>query len=218
MAEINLLEQDKLESNEAPKTAFDRLNDWVKPHIETIKEMRAEQLAHPPQMPVHEYIEHFLALHCGFQEDDAKYNMNDWIDFAGSVFMPVDLIDSTGTIVAQVPSLVPSEFFVLTNEDKDPLEGSETLGNTMDRLDQYSRTYKEAAERERINFLDMLSSRVDNKVMDGHRAKWTAFFDKMGILNPDNYRKVLGGDEVTKPEEKTFVNTTNVEFTFDEDE
>ena len=64
----------------------------------------------------------------------------------------------------------------------------------------------------------MLSSRVDSKVMDEHRAKWTAFFDKMGILNPDNYRKVLGGEEVTKPEEKTFVNTTNVEFTFDEDE
>ena len=40
----------------------------------------------------------------------------------------------------------------------------------------------------------------------------------MGILNPDNYRKVLGGEEITKPEENTVVNTTDVEFTFDEDE
>lgn len=183
MAEINLLEQERKNSFTEVGSVEEAMNISIKEHMATIQDIRRQMDEELSTMDVHDYINNYLARHCGFVSTDDPYDDVTWLEFAGGIYRPVNLTHR-GKIVAQVPSIYPDGFYHLVSSDKDTVDpGDDTIGGTLVKINQYAENYHELGTAERKNYFDALASRVSPEAIEAHKAKWREFFKVMGVLD-----------------------------------
>lgn len=144
-----------------------------------------------------DYVANFLLIHLGILEEDARYTMQDWINFAGDR-NEVEVRERDGTLVAIVPAIYPEGSLIETNVSytEEMYQNGEvaSIGTMMRELDDESHNYAEQASMERRTLIDALVSRQNESHIKSNVDKWLEFFDKMG-LNEENlqgYRESLG--------------------------
>lgn len=220
MAEINLLEQENKNSLNEVESVEEAMNLSIKEHMATIQDIRRQMDEELSTMDVHDYINNYLARHCGFVSTEDPYDDVTWLEFAGGVYRPVNLTHK-GKIVAQVPSIYPDGFYHLVSADKDTVEpGDDTVGGTLVKINRYAENYHELGTAERKDYFDALVSRVSPEVIEAHKAKWREFFKVMGVL--DIADKIKAENQpVQKEEEKPStqsVNNVSLDFISDDDD
>lgn len=220
MAEINLLEQENQNSLNEVESVEEAMNLSIKEHMATIQDIRRQMDEELSTMDVHDYINNYLARHCGFVSTDDPYDDVTWLEFAGGVYRPVNLTHK-GKIVAQVPSIYPDGFYHLVSADKETVEpGDDTVGGTLVKINQYAENYHELGTAERKNYFDALASRVSPEAIEAHKQKWKEFFKVMGVL--DIADKIKAENQpVQKEEEKPStqsVNNVSLDFISDDDD
>lgn len=219
MAEINLLEQENKNSLNEVESVEEAMNLSIKEHMATIQDIRRQMDEELSTMDVHDYINNYLARHCGFVSTEDPYDDVTWLEFAGGVYRPVNLTHK-GKIVAQVPSIYPDGFYHLVSTDKDTVEpGDDTVGGTLVKINRYAENYHELGTAERKDYFDALVSRVSPEAIEAHKAKWREFFKVMGVL--DIADKIKAENQpVQKEEEKPStqsVNNVSLDFISDDD-
>ena len=219
MAEINLLEQEKNTSFSDINSVEEAMNISIKEHMATIQDIRRQMDEELSSMDVHDYINNYLARHCGFVSTDDPYDDVTWLEFAGGVYRPVNLTHK-GKIVAQVPSIYPDGFYHLVSADKETVEpGDDTVGGTLVKINQYAENYHELGTAERKNYFDALASRVSPEAIEAHKQKWKEFFKVMGVL--DIADKLKAEETPEKEEVKPsiqVVNNVSLDFISDDED
>lgn len=220
MAEINLLEQENKNSLNEVESVEEAMNLSIKEHMATIQDIRRQMDEELSTMDVHDYINNYLARHCGFVSTEDPYDDVTWLEFAGGVYRPVNLTHK-GKIVAQVPSIYPDGFYHLVSADKDTVEpGDDTVGGTLVKINRYAENYHELGTAERKDYFDALVSRVSPEAIEAHKAKWREFFKVMGVLDIADKIKAENQPE-QKEEEKPStqsVNNVSLDFISDDDD
>lgn len=219
MAEINLLEQEKNTSFSDINSVEEAMNISIKEHMATIQDIRRQMDEELSSMDVHDYINNYLARHCGFVSTDDPYDDVTWLEFAGGVYRPVNLTHK-GKIVAQVPSIYPDGFYHLVSADKETVEpGDDTVGGTLVKINQYAENYHELGTAERKNYFDALASRVSPEAIEAHKQKWKEFFKVMGVLDIADKLKAeeTPEKEETKPSTQA-VNNVSLDFISDDED
>lgn len=207
MAEINLLEQEKNTSFSEINSVEEAMNISIKEHMATIQDIRRQMDEELSTMDVHDYINNYLARHCGFVSTDDLYDDTTWLEFAGGVYRPVNLTHK-GKVVAQVPSTYPDGFYHLVSADKETVEpGDDTVGGTLVKINQYAENYHELGTAERKNYFDALASRVSPEAIEAHKQKWKEFFKVMGVL--DIADKLKEDAQPTQEESKPSIQSVN---------
>lgn len=219
MAEINLLEQEKNTSFSDINSVEEAMNISIKEHMATIQDIRRQMDEELSSMDVHDYINNYLARHCGFVSTDDPYDDVTWLEFAGGVYRPVNLTHK-GKIVAQVPSIYPDGFYHLVSADKETVEpGDDTVGGTLVKINQYAENYHELGTAERKNYFDALASRVSPEAIEEHKQKWKEFFKVMGVLDIADKLKAeeTPEKEEVKPSTQA-VNNVSLDFISDDED
>nr|DAK63304.1 MAG TPA: hypothetical protein [Caudoviricetes sp.]DAR02534.1 MAG TPA: hypothetical protein [Caudoviricetes sp.] len=219
MAEINLLEQEKNTSFSDINSVEEAMNISIKEHMATIQDIRRQMDEELSSMDVHDYINNYLARHCGFVSTDDPYDDVTWLEFAGGVYRPVNLTHK-GKIVAQVPSIYPDGFYHLVSADKETVEpGDDTVGGTLVKINQYAENYHELGTAERKNYFDALASRVSPEAIEAHKQKWKEFFKVMGVLDIADKLKAeeTPEKEEVKPSTQA-VNNVSLDFISDDED
>jgi hypothetical protein len=219
MAEINLLEQEKNTSFSEINSVEEAMNISIKEHMATIQDIRRQMDEELSTMDVHDYINNYLARHCGFVSTDDPYDDTTWLEFAGGVYRPVNLTHK-GKIVAQVPSIYPDGFYHLVSADKETVEpGDDTVGGTLVKINQYAENYHELGTAERKNYFDALASRVSPEAIEAHKQKWKEFFKVMGVLDIADKLKEEAHptQEESKPSTQS-VNNVSLDFISDDED
>lgn len=219
MAEINLLEQEKNTSFSDINSVEEAMNISIKEHMATIQDIRRQMDEELSSMGVHDYINNYLARHCGFVSTDDPYDDVTWLEFAGGVYRPVNLTHK-GKIVAQVPSIYPDGFYHLVSADKETVEpGDDTVGGTLVKINQYAENYRELGTAERKNYFDALASRVSPEAIEAHKQKWKEFFKVMGVLDIADKLKAeeIPEKEEVKPSTQA-VNNVSLDFISDDED
>lgn len=221
MAEINLLEQENQNSLNEVESVEEAMNLSIKEHMATIQDIRRQMDEELSTMDVHDYINNYLARHCGFVSTEDPYDDVTWLEFAGGVYRPVNLTHK-GKIVAQVPSIYPDGFYHLVSADKDTVEpGDDTVGGTLVKINRYAENYHELGTAERKDYFDALVSRVSPEAIEAHKAKWREFFKVMGVLDIADKIKAENQPERQEEEEKPStqsVNNVSLDFISDDDD
>lgn len=186
MAEINLIKQHRETSIAKDGETFNEsvvLQRQIEPIIKEFNQVVKEVNATLSVMGVHEYIENFLALHLGFQEEDIPYTIQDWIDFAGSPSKDVRLVDREGNEVAIVPSVYPtSDCYKVVGDNEVSAETLEmSLGEKMQVIRNVADNYRAQAKHQREMLDDDLLNRFSKQHLEAHRLRWREFFKKMGL-------------------------------------
>lgn len=220
MAEINLLEQENQNSLNEVESVEEAMNLSIKEHMATIQDIRRQMDEELSTMDVHDYINNYLARHCGFVSTEDPYDDVTWLEFAGGVYRPVNLTHK-GKIVAQVPSIYPDGFYHLVSADKDTVEpGDDTVGGTLVKINRYAENYHELGTAERKDYFDALVSRVSPEAIEAHKAKWREFFKVMGVL--DIADKIKAENQPERQEEEKpstqSVNNVSLDFISDDDD
>lgn len=219
MGEFNILEQEKNSSLTEVRTVEDAMNISVKEHMETIQDIRRQIDEELSTMDVHDYIDNYLARHCGFISDNDTYDDTTWLEFAGGIYRPVNLTHR-GKVVAQVPSIYPDGFYHLVSTDKETVDpGDDTIGSTLVKINQYAENYHELGTAERKDYFDALVSRIEPEVIEAHKQKWKEFFKTMGVL--DIADKIKGESNHQENEEKHVtqsVNNVSLDFISDDED
>lgn len=220
MAEINLLEQENKNSLNEVESVEEAMNLSIKEHMATIQDIRRQMDEELSTMDVHDYINNYLARHCGFVSTEDPYDDVTWLEFAGGVYRPVNLTHK-GKIVAQVPSIYPDGFYYLVSADKDTVEpGDDTVGGTLVKINRYAENYHELGTAERKDYFDALVSRVSPEAIEAHKAKWREFFKVMGVL--DIADKIKAENQPERQEEEKpstqSVNNVSLDFISDDDD
>lgn len=220
MAEINLLEQENKNSLNEVESVEEAMNLSIKEHMATIQDIRRQMDEELSTMDVHDYINNYLARHCGFVSTEDPYDDVTWLEFAGGVYRPVNLTHK-GKIVAQVPSIYPDGFYHLVSTDKDTVEpGDDTVGGTLVKINRYAENYHELGTAERKDYFDALVSRVSPEAIEAHKAKWREFFKVMGVL--DIADKIKAENQPERQEEEKpstqSVNNVSLDFISDDDD
>lgn len=220
MAEINLLEQENQNSLNEVESVEEAMNLSIKEHMATIQDIRRQMDEELSTMDVHDYINNYLARHCGFVSTEDPYDDVTWLEFAGGVYRPVNLTHK-GKIVAQVPSIYPDGFYHLVSTDKDTVEpGDDTVGGTLVKINRYAENYHELGTAERKDYFDALVSRVSPEAIEAHKAKWREFFKVMGVL--DIADKIKAENQPERQEEEKpstqSVNNVSLDFISDDDD
>lgn len=219
MAEINLLEQEENTSFSDINSVEEAMNISIKEHMATIQDIRRQMDEELSSMDVHDYINNYLARHCGFVSTDDPYDDVTWLEFAGGVYRPVNLTHK-GKIVAQVPSIYPDGFYHLVSADKETVEpGDDTVGGTLVKINQYAENYHELGTAERKNYFDALASRVSPEAIEAHKQKWKEFFKVMGVLDIADKLKAeeTPEKEEVKPSTQA-VNNVSLDFISDDED
>ena len=219
MAEINLLEQEKNTSFSEINSVEEAMNISIKEHMATIQDIRRQMDEELSTMDVHDYINNYLARHCGFVSTDDPYDDTTWLEFAGGVYRPVNLTHK-GKIVAQVPSIYPDGFYHLVSADKETVEpGDEKVGGNSVKINQYAENYHELGTAERKNYFDALASRVSPEAIEAHKQKWKEFFKVMGVLDIADKLKEEAHptQEESKPSTQS-VNNVSLDFISDDED
>ena len=219
MAEINLLEQEKNTSFSEINSVEEAMNISIKEHMATIQDIRRQMDEELSTMDVHDYINNYLARHCGFVSTDDPYDDTTWLEFAGGVYRPVNLTHK-GKIVAQVPSIYPDGFYHLVSADKETVEpGDDTVGGTLVKINQYAENYHELGTAERKNYFGALASRVSPEAIEAHKQKWKEFFKVMGVLDIADKLKEEAHptQEESKPSTQS-VNNVSLDFISDDED
>ena len=219
MAEINLLEQEKNTSFSDINSVEEAMNISIKEHMATIQDIRRQMDEELSSMDVHDYINNYLARHCGFVSTDDPYDDVTWLEFAGGVYRPVNLTHK-GKIVAQVPSIYPDGFYHLVSADKETVEpGDDTVGGTLVKINQYAENYHELGTAERKNYFDALASRVSPEAIEAHKQKWKEFFKVMGVLDIADKLKAEETPEKEEAKPSTqAVNNVSLDFISDDED
>ena len=219
MAEINLLEQEKNISFSDINSVEEAMNISIKEHMATIQDIRRQMDEELSSMDVHDYINNYLARHCGFVSTDDPYDDVTWLEFAGGVYRPVNLTHK-GKIVAQVPSIYPDGFYHLVSADKETVEpGDDTVGGTLVKINQYAENYHELGTAERKNYFDALASRVSPEAIEAHKQKWKEFFKVMGVLDIADKLKAEETPEKEEAKPSTqAVNNVSLDFISDDED
>lgn len=219
MAEINLLEQEKNTSFSDINSVEEAMNISIKEHMATIQDIRRQMDEELSSMDVHDYINNYLARHCGFVSTDDPYDDVTWLEFAGGVYRPVNLTHK-GKIVAQVPSIYPDGFYHLVSADKETVEpGDDTVGGTLVKINQYAENYHELGTAERKNYFDALASRVSPEAIEAHKQKWKEFFKVMGVLDIADKLKAEETPEKEEVRPSTqAVNNVSLDFISDDED
>lgn len=175
-----------------------------------------------------DYVDNFLLIHLGLQEKDAKYTLQDWINFAGDR-SEVLVLDENGQHIATVPGIYPENAVTLVAEEIDVEDISEARKHTISGIVSgitQSRANNPAQADADFNMLgEVLASKVSDKVMQEHEAKWEKFFNDIG-LNEENlkaYADHLGvkldgvgsstnTEETETPVEDSFVATDDYSY------
>ena len=220
MAEINLLEQENKNSLNEVESVEEAMNLSIKEHMATIQDIRRQMDEELSTMDVHDYINNYLARHCGFVSTEDPYDDVTWLEFAGGVYRPVNLTHK-GKIVAQVPSIYPDGFYHLVSADKDTVDpGDDTVGGTLVKINRYAENYHELGTAERKDYFDALVSRVSPEAIEAHKAKWREFFKVMGVL--DIADKIKAENQPERQEEEKpstqSVNNVSLDFISDDDD
>lgn len=219
MAEINLLEQEKNTSFSDINSVEEAMNISIKEHMAAIQDIRRQMDEELSSMDVHDYINNYLARHCGFVSTDDPYDDVTWLEFAGGMYRPVNLTHK-GKIVAQVPSIYPDGFYHLVSADKETVEpGDDTVGGTLVKINQYAENYHELGTAERKNYFDALASRVSPEAIEAHKQKWKEFFKVMGVLDIADKLKAeeTPEKEEVKPSTQA-VNNVSLDFISDDED
>lgn len=219
MAEINLLEQEKNTSFSEINSVEEAMNISIKEYMATIQDIRRQMDEELSTMDVHDYINNYLARHCGFVSTEDPYDDVTWLEFAGGVYRPVNLTHK-GKIVAQVPSIYPDGFYHLVSADKETVEpGDDTVGGTLVKINQYAENYHELGTAERKNYFDALASRVSPEAIEAHKQKWKEFFKVMGVLGiADKLKEEAQPEkEESKPATQS-VNNVSLDFISDDED
>ena len=144
-----------------------------------------------------DYIDNFLLIHLGLQEKDAKYTLQDWINFAGDR-SEVLVLDDNGQHIATVPGIYPENAMTLVAEEIDVDDISEARKHTISGIVSgitQSRANNPAQADADFNMLgEVLASKVSDKVIKDHEAKWEKFFHDIGLTeeNLKDYADFLG--------------------------
>ena len=219
MAEINLLEEEKNTSFSEINSVEEAMNISIKEHMATIQDIRRQMDEELSTMDVHDYINNYLARHCGFVSTDDPYDDTTWLEFAGGVYRPVNLTHK-GKVVAQVPSIYPDGFYHLVSADKETVEpGDDMVGGTLVKINQYAENYHELGTAERKNYFDALASRVSPEAIEAHKQKWKEFFKTMGVLDiADKLKEEAQPEkEESKPATQS-VNNVSLDFISDDED
>lgn len=219
MGEFNILEQEKNSSLSEVRTVEDAMNISVKEHMETIQDIRRQINEELSTMDVHDYIDNYLARHCGFISDNDAYDDTTWLEFAGGIYRPVNLTHR-GKVVAQVPSIYPDGFYHLVSTDKETVDpGDDTIGSTLVKINQYAENYHELGTAERKDYFDALVSRIEPEAIEAHKQKWKEFFKTMGVL--DIADKIKDDSKHQENQEKPLtesVNNVSLDFISDDED
>lgn len=231
MAFVNLVEEaeaDKekygeIESIDKNSTVLLR---QIQPHLDTLKSDAEEYLKDEnlSVMNVHEYIDKFLLLHMGFVDESSSYNNDMWYEFAGGPYRPVNLVDSTGEVVVQVPSIFPKEIIHhgTAEEARETIQnemGQETLGKKINAIRHYGENYRVQAQNRLDGLYASLVSKISKEAIEEHKKKWEDFFEKMGVfkVTPEMIEGKVSVETVTESTSQNQVNNPEVEFIFDDE-
>lgn len=131
-----------------------------------------------------DYVDNFLLIHLGLQEKDAKYTLQDWINFAGDR-SEVLVLDENGQHIATVPGIYPENAVTLVAEEIDVDDISEarkhTISGIVSGIVQSRPNNPEQADHDFNMLGEVLASKVSGKVMQEHEAKWAKFFQDIGL-------------------------------------
>lgn len=137
-----------------------------------------------------DYIDNFLLIHLGLQEKDARYTLQDWINFAGDR-SEVLVLDENGQHIATVPGIYPENAVTLVAEEITPEDITEARKHTISGIVSgitQSRVNNPAQADADFNMLgEVLASKVSDEVIKAHEAKWEKFFNDIG-LNEENLK------------------------------
>lgn len=189
----------------------------VQEHLANIKELNEDAQEDIKQMPVTEYIKHFLKLHMGHTDENQRFNLNDWIDFAGGLYQPVELINPDGSVYATVPPMAPRGAYKLEGEREsfsEAVQNNVSISGRLNEIDQMRNNYLPAAEQASTDLFASLVSNIDNKSVDDLKKEWLDFFSFMKVI-PENQST----NQSTTPNQSTPQETKeNIEFIVDYDD
>lgn len=208
MSEVSLIDIEKNNAEADVTSTEEAMNIAIKEHMQTIQDIRHQIDTELSTIDVNDYIENFLALHCGYVSENDQYSMDTWLEFAGGMYRPVNLTHK-GKVIGQVPSLYPDGLYNLVSSEKETVDPDDkTVGNTLQQINQYAENYHEIGNAERKNYYDALVSRVDSDVINAHKEKWKEFFRFMGVID-----KNVNSTE-TKKETQVNENKNNISNIF----
>lgn len=212
MAEYSLVESANELSVVRPGEEFNEqaiMVNSVKPVVDALNNEAKLKNESRSIINVLEYIDNFLPMHCGYVTDEDRYTIEDWLDFAGGPFNEVDLVDKNGNIVATVPSMYPNNSYVLLNEEVEEIDDNTTsLGRKFEIINNTGDNYRTISRKSRTDLYESMLERFDENVIDAHRAKWNAFFVKMGLFKPTgetNEKQTNSEDDVVNGESNPFI-------------
>jgi hypothetical protein len=190
MAEYSLVETANNLSVVRPGEEFNEQSvmiNGIKPVIESLNNEAKLKKESRSVINVLEYIDNFLPMHCGYVTDEDRFTIEDWLDFAGGPYNEVDLVDKDGNIVATVPSMYPNNSYVLLNDEVEEIDESVTsLGRKFEIINNTGDNYRTISRKSRTDLYESMLDRFDGNVIEAHKAKWNAFFVKMGLFKPTN--------------------------------
>lgn len=186
----------------------------AKEAVSGIKEIVDEKKHTKPIMLVDDYIEKFLPCHLGIYQSEQDESLNQWIDFAGSVFDEVDLIKDDGSYFATVPSIYPENVLTQSTEIR---EDEVPLGNKIRYLQSIAQTYQGMADEAQKTLFLQVGSKLDKDVIETHRKKWMDFFIKMGIFDSNGKLNTIATDNTPQPKQ-TYTKPTEDQVMFVRDD
>lgn len=188
MAEYSLVDSANRLSIVRPGEEFNEQSvmiNGIKPVIEALNNEAKLKNESRSVINVLEYIDNFLPMHFGYVTDEDRFTIEDWLDFAGGPYNEVDLVDKDGNIVATVPSMYPNNSYVLLNEEVENVDESVTsLGRKFEIINNTGDNYRAISRKSRTDLYESMLDRFDGSVIEAHKAKWNAFFVKMGLFKP----------------------------------
>ena len=186
MAEYSLVESANSLSVVRPGEEFNEQSvmiNGIRPVIEALNNEAKLKKESRSVINVLEYIDNFLQMHCGYVTDEDRFTIEDWLDFAGGPYNEVDLVDKDGNIVATVPSMYPNNSYVLLNEEVENVDENVTsLGRKFEIINNTGDNYRTISRKSRTDLYESMLDRFDGSVIEAHKAKWNAFFVKMGLF------------------------------------
>lgn len=186
----------------------------AKEAVSGIKEIVDEKKHTKPIMLVDDYIEKFLPCHLGIYQSEQDESLNQWIDFAGSVFDEVDLIKNDGSYFTTVPSIYPENVLTQSTEIR---EDEVPLGNKIRYLQSIAQTYQGMADEAQKTLFLQVGSKLDKDVIEAHRKKWMDFFIKMGIFDSNGKLNTIATDN-TPQLKQTYTKPTEDQVMFVRDD
>ena len=83
-----------------------------------------------------------------------------------------------------------------------------SLGRKFEIINNTGDNYRTISRKSRTDLYESMLERFDENVIDAHRAKWNAFFVKMGLFKPTgetNEKQTNSEDDVVNGESNPFI-------------